>query len=91
MKQLIILFSLFCFILPAVGQGLAFDIVDLREVNDSLLFRYNAVVTPSAIRTGQSLRVTPLLRAGIQYSFFPVLPFWAITAGVSGAYEPSSL
>ena len=64
MKQLIILFSLFCFILPAVGQGLAFDIVDLREVNDSLLFRYNAVVTPSAIRTGQSLRVTPLLESG---------------------------
>lgn len=64
MKQLIILFSLFCFILPAVGQGLAFDIVDLREVNDSLLFRYNAVVTPSAIRTGQSLRITPLLESG---------------------------
>lgn len=64
MKRLIIIFSIFCFCLPAIGQGLAFDILDLREDNDTLLFRYNALVTPHAIRTGQSLRVIPLLESG---------------------------
>lgn len=64
MKRLIIIFSIFCFCLPAIGQGLAFDILDLREDNDTLLFRYNALVTPRAIRTGQSLRVTPFLESG---------------------------
>ena len=45
-------------------QGLAFDILDLKEDNDSLLFRYNALVTPHAVRTGQSLRITPMLESG---------------------------
>ena len=45
-------------------QGLAFDILDLKEDNDTLLFRYNALVTPHAVRTGQSLRITPMLESG---------------------------
>ena len=45
-------------------QGLAFDILDLKEDNDSLLFRYNTLVTPHAVRTGQSLRITPMLESG---------------------------
>ena len=64
MKRLIIIFSIFCFCLPAMCQGLAFDILDLKEDNDTLLFRYNALVTPHAVRTGQSLRITPMLESG---------------------------
>ena len=64
MKRLIIIFSIFCFCLPAMCQGLAFDILDLKEDNDSLLFRYNTLVTPHAVRTGQSLRITPMLESG---------------------------
>ena len=45
-------------------QGLAFDILDLKEDNDTLLFRYNTLVTPHAVRTGQSLRITPMLESG---------------------------
>ena len=71
MKRLIIIFSIFCFCLPAIGQGLAFDIVDLREDNDSLLFRYNALVTPHAIHRGQSLRVIPLLESGDSVLILP--------------------
>ena len=52
-------------------QGLAFDILDLKEDNDSLLFRYNTLVTPHAVRTGQSLRITPMLESG---NFVMALP-----------------
>ncbi|MDC2172659.1 OmpA family protein [Bacteroides thetaiotaomicron] len=71
MKRLIIIFSIFCFCLPAMCQGLAFDILDLKEDNDSLLFRYNTLVTPHAVRTGQSLRITPMLESG---NFVMALP-----------------
>ena len=63
MKRLTIIFGIVCLCLPALGQGLAFDILELKESNDTLLFRYNALVTPRAVRTGQILHVTPMLES----------------------------
>lgn len=53
MKRLTIIFGIVCLCLPALGQGLAFDILELKESNDTLLFRYNALVTPAPSEPGR--------------------------------------
>ena len=72
MKRLIILLIVALFSFSLFSQGIVrVEVKDFKEENDSLVLNYAIYISPQAIETGQSYRITLQVQAGDSVLVFP--------------------